>query len=190
MGELQHRTGRDLSFHAARRGDSVFTCRRLTRWRQTTVAHKLPTIAAGFLLESVLNLLAAMAVDVSRQPCSDPCRHHVPLWHHEKCRAASKSSFVGLSGKRILATSLSGSDPADARQPRDLEVRDVGVTRLNGRGNYASPDFGSLEPASTTRTRAIGGCAQAGWPVTKIARLSKRSESRIFFNSIPTAKAQ
>ena len=61
---------------------------------------------------------------------------------NEKRRAASKSPVVGFSGKQILAASLSGLDPADARQPRDPEVRDMGVTRLNGRGDYASPDIG------------------------------------------------
>ena len=80
MGEPQHRTGCDLSVNAARRGDGVFTCGRLTRWRQTTVAHKVPTLASSFLRDSMLNLLAVQAVDVRRQPCSDPRRHHVPLW--------------------------------------------------------------------------------------------------------------
>src|ERR1700686_1839521 len=42
VGEPQHGTGHDFSVHAARRGDSVLTRGRLTRWRQTTVAHKVP----------------------------------------------------------------------------------------------------------------------------------------------------
>ena len=40
----------------------------------------------------------------------------------------------------------------------------MGVIRLNGHVGYASAGFGSLEPASTTRTSAMG------WPATQIAR--------------------
>jgi hypothetical protein len=58
----------------------------------------VPTLASSFLRDSMLNLLAVQAVDVSRQPCSDPRRHHAPYGATRTCHNVRYPVAMGEPG--------------------------------------------------------------------------------------------
>ncbi len=76
----------------------------------------------------MLDLLAVQAVDVSRQPCSDPRRHHVPLWH--EAVVSRVQEFVGNRMESGHATDIVTPPPLTPKRK---------VGRVNASSSAARP---------------------------------------------------